>query len=208
MHEVGPCELESAAERTPPLERDHGDDQAGEPEPDHGRQEPEEPEETEQDDRRCERDRSERRSFGELLPRNPFARDESGRERVRKTGGDRPHRQSKPQPRDARRLGDRQTGRGRSDSQGKRVPETASVEADRLCDELADGARLGRQRRRYGLRGAAPLLACHRPRTYPFFCTRETRVTTTPAHRQAKSKTAACERRLCHKSGTSASVRG
>jgi hypothetical protein len=41
-----------------------------------------------------------------------------------------------------------------------------------------------------------------------FLCTRETWVATTPAHRQANSKTVTRVRRVCHKSGTSASVRG
>ena len=89
MREVGACELERARVRAPPLEGDHGDDQSGEPQPDHRRQQSEDPEEAEDDDRRHEGNRPERGGFRQSPSGNPLAREESVRKRVRKARGDR-----------------------------------------------------------------------------------------------------------------------
>ena len=144
MREIGARELEGAGVRAAPLERDHRNDQACEPEPEHGRQQPEDAEQAEQDDRRNQCDRSERGGFREPPTRNPLSGDNTGREGERETRRDRRHCQGQRQPRDPGRLGDNQACRGGSDTQGERAPETAPVEPDRLGYELADRARLRR----------------------------------------------------------------
>jgi len=144
MHEVGASKLEGTGVRPAPLERDHRDDQAGEPEPDHSRQQSEDAEQAEQDDHGNQCDRSERRRLRESPTRDPLSGDDSGRERERETRGHRRNREGERQPRDPRRLGEGQARGGGSRTQDKRAPETVPVEADRLGDELADGARLRR----------------------------------------------------------------
>ena len=144
MREVGASELEGAGVRAAPLEGDHRDDQAGEAEPEDGRQQPEDAEQAEQQDRGKQGDRSERGRLRESLPRDPLSGEESGRECEREARRHRPHRQGKRQPRDSGRLGERQARCGGSDTQGKGAPETAPVEPDRLGDELADRSRLRR----------------------------------------------------------------
>ena len=47
MGEIGARELEGAGVRATPLERYHRNDQTGEPEPEHGRQQPEDAEQAE-----------------------------------------------------------------------------------------------------------------------------------------------------------------
>ena len=73
MSNVGAGELEGPTIGMCSLERDHRDDQSGEPEPDHCRQQSENSEEAEENDRRCERDGSVRGSFREPPARNPLA---------------------------------------------------------------------------------------------------------------------------------------
>src|SRR2546429_130310 len=63
MREIGARELEGAGVRAAPLERDHRNDQACEPEPDHGRQQPGDADQADEDARRNQCDRSERGGF-------------------------------------------------------------------------------------------------------------------------------------------------
>ena len=144
MRKIGARKLEGAGVRAATLEGDHRNDQAREPEPEHGRQQPEDAEQPEQDDRGNQCEGSERGGFREPPTRNPLSGDDTGGEGEREARGDRRHRQSQRQPRDSRRLGDDQARRGGSDTQGERAPETAPVETDRLGYELADRARLRR----------------------------------------------------------------
>ena len=144
MRKVGARKLECTGVRAPPLERDHRDDQAGEPEPDHGRQQSEDAEQAEQDDRGNQCDRSERRRLHESPTRDPLSGDDSGRKRERETRGHRRNREGKRQPRDSGRFRESEAGRGGCDAKSKRTPETAPVEPDRLGDELADRARIRR----------------------------------------------------------------
>src|SRR5512132_363505 len=125
MREIGASKLENAGVRAAPLERDHRNDQSGEPEPEHGGQQPEDPEQAEQDDRGNQCDRSKRGGFREPPTRNPLSRDDTRREGEREARRDRRHRQCQRQPRDPGRLGDSQARRGGSDTQGERTPETA-----------------------------------------------------------------------------------
>ena len=92
MREVGACELECAGVRAAPLERDHRNDQAGEPEPEHRRQQAEDAEEAEQDDRGNQCDHSENGGLRESPTRNPLSGDYPGRERERETCSDRRQR--------------------------------------------------------------------------------------------------------------------
>jgi len=144
MREIGARELEGAGVRAAPLERDHRNDQAGEPEPEHGRQQPEDAEQAEQDDRGNQCDRSKRGGFRESPTRNPLSGDGPGGEGEREARRNRRNRQGQRQPRDPGRLGDNQARRGGRDTQDERAPETASVEPDRLGYELADRPRLRR----------------------------------------------------------------
>lgn len=119
MREVGARELEGAGVRTATLDREHRNDQAGETEPEHGRQQPEDAEQAEQDDRGNQCDRSERGGFGEPPTRNPLSRDDPGREGEREARRDRRHGQGQRQPRDPGRFGDNQARRGWSKTQGE-----------------------------------------------------------------------------------------
>jgi len=141
MRKVGTRKVEGTGVRAAPLERDHRDDQAGEPQPNDGRQQSEDAEEAEQDDRGNECDRSEHRGFRESPTRYPLAGDDSGGERERETRCRRSHGERKCQPHDSRRLREGQARCGGCDAKSKRAPETAPVEPDGLGDELADGAR-------------------------------------------------------------------
>ena len=97
------------------------------------------------------------------------------------------------------------------DAERERTPKVARVEADRLRNELAHSARLGRQGRRSRLSfAAAPagtlLSACHQPEP-TLSGTRATRVPTTPAHRQASAGNVTHVKRDRHESAQGASVR-
>ena len=144
MREVGACELEGTGVRAATLEGDHRDDQAGEAEPDYGRQQSEDAEQADQEDRGKQGDRSERGRFRESSPRDPLSGEDSGRECEREARRHRAHRQGKRQPGNSGRLGEDQARRGGNDTQGKGPPEAAPVEPDRLGDQLADRSRLRR----------------------------------------------------------------
>jgi len=144
VREVGARQLECPPVRDPVLERDHRNDEAGKPEPHHGREQSEDAQKAEQDDRGGKRDHANCGGFGESPPWNSFAGDDSGRERERKTGRSRRHGEGERQSHGSRCFGEHQSRSGRSNAEGERAPEAAAVEPDRLGHELADGPGLGR----------------------------------------------------------------
>ena len=204
MSEIRPPQLDRAAIRNPALERDHGHDQADEPEPGDRRQQADDAQEAEQEDGRHQCQRSDRSRQCDTLARNPLAGDEAGREGIRQARDRAADHQRERQSEPRGRLGKPEPDECRCNSERKRRPETLAVEPDRLGDDLTDRARLRRERRRRRLAVGALLLASHRrePIGFPLLGTRVTRVPTTPAHRHAKPKTATGVKRAGKKSET------
>ena len=151
---VGAAELDGAAERSPRrrvLDHHDRDDEPDEREPgDRQEREPGEEERGGQEGERAEHERTDPGAAG----RPDVAGDRRGpgvREREHRRGGDEDR-----DPLRRRRADGERVGRGERDPERQRDPVAAAVEPDRLRDDLPDGARLGRQRRRQCLRAHAP----------------------------------------------------
>jgi len=173
MHVVGAAELDRTAEggtKTHTLDHDHRYDEPDEREPrERGKHEAE----------RKERERNERERAGDPgVDEGPGRRWRTLGDQDR--GPDERDRQQRSGDHDLEDDGVRAAQTDRNgvddadrDAERERTPEVPCVEADGLRHELADRARLGRQRGRGGLRcpawfTRALLSACHRARTYPF----------------------------------------
>ena len=173
MHVVGAAQLDRASERGTEgraLVDDDRHDQPDEREPrERGKDETE----------RKERERNECERAGD-----PCGTEGSGRRRRTLRDEDRgPDERDRQQRSGDRDLEDDSVRAAETDRNGvddadrdaerERTPEVPRIKADGLRNELADRARLGRQRRRGRLRfpasfAGALLSACHRTRTYPF----------------------------------------
>ena len=174
MREIRAPQLERATIRNSALERDHGHDQADQPEPGNRRQQTDDAQEAEQKDRGHQRQRSDRSRECDTLARDPLAGDEAGRQRVRQARDRAADQQRQRQSQPRWGLGKPEPDQCGCDSQRKRRPEALAVEPNRLGNDLTDRARLGRKGRRRRLAVGALLLASHRrePTVFPLLGTR------------------------------------
>lgn len=159
MDEVRAGELHAAPQRIPEATALDERDRHGQPDEGEERQrddvEPGQDEDPLQDQRQ-ECDQADGESGADVPPVDADGEPDAAGADVRERPDRGPdHRDDGPLE-DVRQLGQHECDSRRPESESERRPEAGAVEADRLGDELSDGSRLGRERRRELRPGHAP----------------------------------------------------
>ena len=151
MNEIRPGELHPTPQRIPkstPLDERYGDRK-----PDEREVRQRDDVETGQDehalqDERQKGDHADRESGGDTSSVQVDGKPDAAGADVRERPDRRADQRDDGPLEDLRQLGDQECDSRRPESESERRPEAGAVETDRLGDELSDGSRLGRERRR------------------------------------------------------------